>query len=209
MRDRRKENKKMNMEPYGFEGIPDWKRGFLTFDVEHNCSGYVSMWIEGCGISSMWLDVVKEGKSLGGLILYEDGIVCGAGEYATHPRELYDWGDYLLSEAIRQDNTVADWARKWIDAPEETVAQWKRCRRYWAEQVDSKAVEEILRSGGTCKKHGEMFEIELESNHNLVVTNWPGSDYDSGWTQISCRPGPPTHVGSIKLTKHTRTMIHD
>jgi hypothetical protein len=201
--------KKMKMEPYSMMTIPDWKRKFLTFDVDHNCNGYTSMWIEGCGIASMWIDVVEEGKNLGGLILYEDGIVCGAGEYAKHPRELYEWGDYLLSVAVLQDNTVADWVRKWLEDPEETVARWKRCRRYWAEQVDSNAVEEILRSGGTCKKQECVYEIEMESNHNLVVTDWPGSDYDSGWMQISCRPGPPTHVGPIKLTKHTRTMIHD
>ena len=197
------------METYSIDTIPDWARKFSTFDIYHSCCGYSSVWIEGCGIPSMWIDVqVNEGNNRG-LILYEDGIVCGYGKYAKHPRELYEWGDYLLSVAVRQDNTRSDWIRKWLEDPEETVARWKRCRRYRAEQVDPKAMEEILRSGGTCKKHDDVYEVEMESNHNLVVTDWPGSDYDSGCTQISYRPGPPGHIGPIKLVKHTRTMIHE
>ena len=199
----------MNMEPFGFEGIPEWKRKILTFDVGHTCNGYESMWIEGCGIASMWIDVVKGKKNLGGLILYEDGIACGAGEYAKHPRDLYEWGDYLLSVAVLQDDTESEWVRKWLEDPEETVARWKRCRRWRADQVDSKAVEEILRSGGTCKKHDGVYEIEMETNNNLVATDWPGSDYDSGWVQISYRHGPPHYLGPIKLTQHTRTMTHE
>jgi hypothetical protein len=72
----------MNMEPYGFGGIPDWKRKFLTFDIDHNCNGYASMWIEGYGIASMWIDIVMEGKNLGGLILYESARLTHRGKVA-------------------------------------------------------------------------------------------------------------------------------